>query len=186
MAGRAGVLALLSATLLGACTSGGAPEGYDRVEDGWLRVDVPEGWTDTGALNDRWSRSWQDAEGEQGAVQLAAVPAWGTAGSDAASGQLVAEAQVGGYPGFQVENQDWPDLEADTQRWRIDFTYESEDGEPLQGVWWVASDKETSKTVAVQLTGEHLDEEVVTAIGESIAVIDTDATPSGQPSAQAG
>jgi hypothetical protein len=66
----------------------------------------------------------------------------------------------------------------DLELTRTDFTYAAQDGGPtLEGVLWVGSDPDTTKTVAVQLTGEELPADLVEQVQESIAVRDTEATP---------
>ena len=57
-------------------------------------------------------------------------------------------------------------------------TYAAQDGgDRLEGVLWVGSDPATTKAVAVQLTGPDLPADVVDQVQDSIAVLDTDATP---------
>ncbi|WP_258726156.1 hypothetical protein [Cellulomonas sp. NS3] len=180
---RRALLAAAGATVLvglAACSSGsGTPEGWTRVEDGWLQVDVPEAWVETGGLSDRWTASWQDAEGADATVQLAASPALGYYRAAEARGIILANAQVGGLPGFAVTSQSDPvDTDA-LEVTRTDFTYEPDDGGTSEGVLWVAADRETKKSVALQLTAAELDEDVVEQLEASIRVLDTEATPNG-------
>lgn len=163
---------------LAACSGGSAtPEGWSRVEQGWLQVDVPEGWVETGELSERWTSSWQDAEGDDATVQLAASPVLGYYRAAEGRGMILANAQVGGLPGFAVTSQTDPvDTDA-LEVTRTDFTYEPEDGETFGGVLWVASDRETKKAVALQLTAPELDPQVVENLEASIRVLDTEATP---------
>lgn len=158
--------------LLAACSGGasGPPEGWVRVEEQGMRFDVPEVWVPTGELNDRWTMSWQDVEGDAAAVQLAAAPALGHYTALEAQGVLMASAQIGGLPGYQVvENHD--DLGVSNRELtRLDFTYEPDDGTVLEGVLLTAAVRGT-QAVALQLTGADLDETTVLHLQESLAVM---------------
>lgn len=176
---RTTAAAVALATLgLSACGAGaGAPEGWTRVEDGWLAVDVPDAWTDTGPSAEWWTRSWQDdADEAQATVQMLAAPAFGYWGALEGQGVAIAGAQVGGLAGFSVEERTTPVDTDSLEVVRTDFTYEGADQE-MVGVLWVAADPGTKKTVAVQLTGTELPEDVVEQVQSSIEVLDTDAEP---------
>ena len=163
--------------VLAACSGGsGAPEGWTRVQEGWLQVDVPEGWTDAGARDDPWTLSRHD--GDDATIELAGAPTLGYYRAAEGRGILLASMQVGGYPDFAVVDQSDPVDTGALELTRTDFTYAAQDGgDRLEGVLWVGSDPGTTKAVAVQLTGPDLPADVVDQVQESIAVLDTEATP---------
>lgn len=158
---------LAMAALVG-CTPDGPPEGYQRIQTGWMQVDIPSDWVDAGGVNDRWTGSYQDAEGQQATVQLLIAPEWGTTDALMATSSVVATAQVGGFPEFQVVPST-DDAEADyALRNRVDFTYAGADG-TYQGVLWGLADDD-DHVVLAQLTGKDLDPALVDAIDASLLV----------------
>ena len=168
------VVALAALSVVASCASGsGAPDGWSEVQEQGMRFAVPGDWVDTGGLNERWTRSWQDAEGDDATVQLAAAPAVGLYDALMAQSVLMASAQVGGLPGYSVvENvaedelgRSWRELT------RLEFTYEPEDGVVHDGVLWTAAVDRQHQAVALQLTGQDLDPDVVSAIEESLTVV---------------
>ncbi|KQY24375.1 hypothetical protein ASD16_02175 [Cellulomonas sp. Root485] len=175
-AAATGVALALSLALAGCSGGSGAPDGWTRVQDGWLQVDVPDDWTDAGALDDPWTLSRHD--GDDATVELAGAPTLGYYRAAEGRGILLASMQVGGYPDFAVVEQSDPVDSGDLELTRTDFTYAAQDGgDRLEGVLWVGSDPATTKAVAVQLTGPDLPADVVDQVQDSIAVLDTDATP---------
>jgi len=173
---RVTALALALCVAVAGCSGGsGAAEGWTRVQDGWLQVDVPDGWSDGGELDEPWTLSRHD--GDEATLELAGAPTLGYYRAAEGRGILLASMQVGGYPDFAVVDQSDPVDSADLELTRTDFTYAAQDGgDPLEGVLWVGSDPRTEKAVAVQLTGPDLPADVVEQVQESIAVLDTDAT----------
>jgi len=169
-------LAAAAALLLTACSGGdGPPEGWTRVEESGMRFDVPDSWVDTGGLNERWTMSWQDVEGDDASIQLAAAPALGHYTALEAQGLLMASAQIGGLPGYEVvENRD--DLGVSNRELtRLDFTYEPEEGTVYDGVLLTAARRD-GQAVALQVTGTDLDDATVEHLQESLAVVATDET----------
>lgn len=169
--------ALVAAALLASCAGGsGAPEGWTRVTEQGMTFDVPEEWVETGELNERWTASWQDAEGDAATVQLAAAPQLGFYDAFAAQSVLVSTAQIGGLPGYVVvKNHDPEELGRDSRELRrLDFTYEPEDGVVHEGVLWTASLDRQHHAVGLQLTGEDLDPGLVEHLQESLVVTGED------------
>ncbi|NUU18167.1 hypothetical protein HP550_13000 [Cellulomonas humilata] len=174
----AAVVALTLAALAGCSGGSGAPAGWTRVQDGWLQVDVPDDWSDGASLDAPWTLSRQDAEGDDATMQLAGAPTLGYYRADEGRGTLLASMQVGGYPDFAVVDQSDPVDTGELELTRTDFTYAAQDGgDTLHGVLWVGSAPDTGKAVAVQLTGTDLPTDVVEQVQDSIAVLDTEATP---------
>ncbi|MBE7699042.1 hypothetical protein H9623_01800 [Oerskovia sp. Sa1BUA8] len=166
---RATTAALVAAVALGGCSGDGIPEGYEQVQTGWMRVAVPEGWVEGGQVTDRWTESYQDAEGDAATVQLLLAPEWGETDALVATSSVIASAQVGGFPGFRIV--DGPETDEEQNhllRDRVDFTYEGEDG-TYEGVLWGLADDE-DHVVMAQLTGKDLDPDLVAAIDESLEV----------------
>lgn len=164
--------ALLAGALVGCSSDDGPPQGYERVETGWMQVDVPAGWVHTGAVNDRWTDSYQDAEGDAATVQLLLAPEFGDTDALTATSSVIATAQVGGFPGFEVvpdESEDDEDHDYGLFN-RIDFTYD-DDGAQYEGVLWGVADDGDEHVVLAQLTGADLDPEMVATIEESIVVV---------------
>ncbi|ADG75444.1 hypothetical protein Cfla_2556 [Cellulomonas flavigena DSM 20109] len=168
--------ALVALALAAGCSGGSTPEGWVEVADQGMRFDVPQDWVETGELNERWTRAWQDVEGDAAQVQLAAAPDVGFYDALAAQGVLMSSAQIGGLPGYSVvKNHDEEEL---GRSWReltrLDFTYEPEDGVQYEGVLWTASLDRQHPAVALQVTGAELDPDVVAHLQESLEVVATD------------
>jgi len=158
------------------CSGGATPEGWVGVAEAGMRFDVPQDWVDTGELNERWTLSWQDVAGDDARVQLAAAPEVGFYDAFTAQGVLVSSAQIGGLPGYSVvQNHDEDELgHSWKELTRLDFTYEPEDGVVHEGVLWTASLDRQHHAVALQLTGQDLDPEVVAHLQESLTVVGSD------------
>lgn len=166
---RATTAALVTVVALAGCSGDGTPEGYEQVQTGWMRVAVPESWVAGGETTDRWTESYQDAEGDAATVQLLLSPEWGTTDALIATSSVVATAQVGGFPGFTVVDSPATDDEPDYRhRHRVDFTYDGEDG-TYEGVLWGLADDD-KHVVLAQLTGKDLDPDLVATIDESLEV----------------
>jgi hypothetical protein len=175
----AALVALAATPALAGCGGDDTPDGWTRVETGWLALDVPDGWVETGRVTDQWTTGWQDAEGDDATLQLLASPTLGYYRADVGRGVVLAGAQVGGLPGFSVVEQTEPVDTDSLELNRTEFTYDSDGDGTYSGILWVASDPETEQAVAVQVTGPELDPDIVDTIESSIAVLDTDATPTG-------
>ena len=168
---------LAGAAALAACGGPSAPDGWRDVEVPGVSFDLPEGWVETGALNERWAYSWQDDAGEDASVQVAVAPALGYYDAFTAQGMVMSSAQIGGMPGFRVvENHDPADLGRDSREFRrLDFTYEPDDGQGVhEGVLWTASVDRQHQAVGVQLTGKDLDTDVVALLEASIVATGQD------------
>lgn len=172
-------LAVACALLLTSCaTEPAGSEGWTRVEDTWLALDVPSSWAATGELTARWTASWQDVEGADATVQLAASPRLGYLSALEGRGVVLAAAQVGGLPGFEVVNQTDVVHSDELELTRTDFRYEPEGADaPYDGVLWVAADPDERRAVAVQLTGPDLPDAVVDRVESSISIRPVDAAP---------
>ncbi|MFH5822149.1 hypothetical protein [Georgenia sp. AZ-5] len=166
---RSVIAALAGSTLLVACSGTSTPEGWARVEQGWLAVDVPEDWVEVpeqaaGHLD----LVLQDSE-EDPTVQLVASTEYG----DVPAGTTLVAVRTDRPFGELDDPGVFSDVERDdeqaTKRW--DFTYE--DGE-YRGVAWATHDAELGRTVFVAVTGSELGDETVQQIEESIEVLDGD------------
>lgn len=159
----------VAAFALAACSGDSTPEGYEQVQTGWMRVAVPAGWVEGGEITDRWTESYQDAEGDAATMQLLLSPEWGATFALDATSSVIATAQIGGLPGFKVVEGPAVDEEHDyLLRDRVDFTYEGEDGTHKGVLWGVADDDD--HVVLAQLTGKDLDPELVATIDASLEV----------------
>ncbi|GAA4725361.1 hypothetical protein GCM10023216_14630 [Isoptericola chiayiensis] len=173
--GAVGV-ALLAGAVVG-CSADEAAEpadGFHRVETGWMQVDVPEGWVHTGEVTERWTDSYQDAEGAAATTQLLLAPEFGDTDALVATNSVVATAQVGGFPGFDIVADDGEGADEEEGRRefkRVDFTYDGEDGQEYQGVLWGVADDGDEHVILAQLTGADLDPDLVATIEESIVVV---------------
>ncbi|MFH5822151.1 hypothetical protein [Georgenia sp. AZ-5] len=163
---RAAVAAAGAGTLVAGCASG-TPEGFTRLEQGWLAVDVPAEWVEVAMeQTGPYDLVLQDTESAQDAeLQLAAATEYGTHPARGTLSLVRAGQPFGpiddGDKLSEVEGQDGQEL------WRWDFTYD--DG-GYQGVTWVAHDPEAERTVVVALTAEELDERTVQDVEDSIEV----------------
>jgi hypothetical protein len=166
---RVAIVMSVAALALAGCSGDSTPDGYEEVRTGWMRLAVPDGWVAGSGVTDRWTESYQDAEGDEATVQLLLAPEWGETFARDATTSVVATAQIGGLPGFKVVDSPETDEEPDyLRRDRIDFTYEGEDG-TYEGVLWGLADDD-KHVVLAQLTGKDLDPELVATIDESLEV----------------
>ncbi|MBF0689494.1 MAG: hypothetical protein IR158_17225 [Cellulomonas sp.] len=163
----------LALALAGGCSSDPLPEGWVAASEESMRFAVPDTWVDTGELNERWTRSWQDVEGDDARIQLAAAPEVGFYDAAMARSALMATAQIGEMPGFAVVRYvDEDELgRSERELTRTEFTYEPEDGTVYDGVLWTASADRQHHAVALQLTGPDLDPDLVAGIEETLAVV---------------
>ncbi|WP_277208334.1 hypothetical protein [Isoptericola croceus] len=157
-------------TACGSGTDSGPAEGFQRVEAGWMQVDVPDGWVDTGAADETWTSSYQDVEGDDPAYQLLLAPEYAKDTALGATSTIVGWAQVGAFPDFRIVKQVDPTREEDFKHYkRIRFTYTGYDEVTYEAVLWGVADDEKHAVLA-QLTGQDLDDELVQAVGDSIVV----------------
>lgn len=165
----AAALAVAAATT--SCTGADGPaEGYQRVETGWMQVDVPADWVDAGGVDETWTASYQDVEGEDPSYQLLLAPEFAHDTALGATSQIIGSAQLGAYPDFSVVEQGDPSREEDFAHYnRVRFTYTGNDGTTYEAVLWGVADDDENAVLA-QLTGESLDDELVQTIGDSIVV----------------
>ena len=164
------------ATALTACTSGSSPstpDGWTRHELGHLSVAVPEGWVATAEGDELWTVGWADAEDlADASALLIGSPDFGQNGADEGLSTFVAGAQIGGVPGYMSTATSTP-VETDTlEVVRNDYTYVDGAGTEFQGVFWAAAAPASGTTVALQLSGTDLPEDLVEGIQDSIRVLD--------------
>ncbi|WP_127126626.1 hypothetical protein [Georgenia sp. SYP-B2076] len=151
--------------LLTACSGTGTPEGWMRLERGWLAVDAPEELIEVPEEQaGAYDLVLQDTR-ESPDVQLAAATEYGTASARSTLTVVRLESPFGRLD----EGDEFSEVETDGDRelWRWDFTYE--DG-AYQGVGWAAHDSETERTVVVALTGKDLADQTVQQVEQSIEV----------------
>lgn len=145
------------------------PEGWQRVESGALSFAVPEDWVEVPQSDDLWSVGWGSAA-EPGAddVLLVGAPEFGEDGAEPALDTFVAGAQVGGW-GYGSTGLSTPVDTATLEVRRNDFAYDD-----VEGVFWAAADPRSGRTVALQLTGRDLPDDVVAGIEDSVVVLPVD------------
>jgi hypothetical protein len=161
---------MLVAPLAG-CGAGAVdtPADAQRVESGWVRVDLPKGWVRGDPLSEVWTETYQDAAGHDAAAQLALSPRYGSFTASMAVARATAMLQVSGYADFRRLDS-LPSAETSTRlRDHIAFTYTGDDGEAYEGVLWAAADEERH-AVLVQLTGRDLDDALVAQVDTSLQV----------------
>jgi hypothetical protein len=85
-----------------------------------------------------------------------------------ATAHLVAEAQIGGFPGFRLGASQPIEIAGATDAERTDFTYDGGLGDPIRGVWLVAAHRDLRRSVAVQITSLRPDEDLIRQVQESV------------------
>lgn len=162
---------------LTSCGGGDAPspppDGWVRVESGRLSVAVPEEWVDAPAGTDPWTVAWADDADLAGAtVLLSGSPDFGEDGADRGVSTFVAGAQVGGVPSYSSTSRNRVVETDEVEVERNEYTYELSDGTVHEGVFWAAADPEDGRTVALELTGADLPDDLVEQIQASIRVLE--------------
>jgi len=158
--------ALVTGTLT-ACSGDGPAAGTQRIETGWLRVDVPADWVAAGPVSDIYTESYQDAPGDDATVQLALAPEYGFFTASMGVARAMATLQVSGRTGFH--RIDAIDADDTSLRDHIAFSYTGDDGQEYEGVLWGVAD-EDQHVALLQLTGQHLDQDLIVDIDRSIVV----------------
>jgi hypothetical protein len=170
-------LPALAAALLAGCSSTAdapvPPEGFTRMEQGWIGVNVPEGLVDKPDKRAGKFDIVLEDDVEKPTLQLviASDYAKGGPGAHAAISMLRSTRPVS-----NVDNNGQGGLFTEVRSdsggrdvWKWPFTYD--DGK-FEGVAWTADDgKDDERVVAVILTGKDLDEKVVQEIDESLQVL---------------
>jgi hypothetical protein len=155
-------LGALTITLTGVLTGCGgsdtpeAPRGTTAQDVGWARIAYPQGWTVLNAAQrpQGWDWAAQPDATEQAAAQIAVDGDYSRMGDvGLSSAQLLAGAQVGGFPEFEVGDQGPAKIPGAVEATRINFTYVVK-GVKFDGVWIVARASD-DRTVAVQVTGKR-------------------------------
>lgn len=164
------------ATALTACTQGSAPstpDGWARHEVGHLSVAVPQEWVATSEGDDLWTVGWADAEDlADASALLIGSPDFGDNGADEGLSTFVSGAQIGGVPGYMSTSTSTPVTTDSLEVVRNDYTYVDGAGTTFQGVFWAAAAPGSGTTVALQLSGVDLPEDLVEGIQDSIRVLD--------------
>lgn len=169
----AGLVGLAVVATTAACGGSGeeaavepvTPDGWQRIEDGALSFAVPGEWIEIPQSDDLWSVGWgTDAEPDADSVLLVAAPEFGDDGAEHGLDTFVAGAQIGGW-GYSSTDRSTPVETESLEVARNDFTYDG-----VSGVFWSAADPETGRTVALQLTGRDLPDDVVEGVERSITV----------------
>lgn len=173
-----GVVAAVTAVLLAGCSGdAGAPEGWAVHEVDGLSLALPDSWVDVKPGAEGWQAGWQDVEGDAATAQvLATSPLSRERYADSAVAALIAPAQVGGLPGFEVSDRREFEVDGATSALRVRFTYAPEGGGTYQGVWFVVADREAAVSAAVQVTGERLADELLVQLERSL-VLDAESAP---------
>lgn len=163
---------LLAVVLLTAgCSSSTLPDGWERAEPGGLRLAHPQEWVPVPAdrLTEPFTWGVQDQAGDGVTVQILGAPEFSRDRfSQEAVGRLFAVAQVGGLPGFRSTETRELEVSGASSGEEVHFTYEGHDGATYRGVWFAASDRDTSRSVVVQLVGIDLDADLVDAVRDSL------------------
>ena len=170
-------LPALAAALLAGCSSAAdtpvPPEGFTRIEQGWIGVHVPEGLVDK---PDKGAGKFDivlEDDPEKPTLQIVIASDYSDGGPSAHAAMSMLRST---RPVSNVDNngQGGPFTEVRSDEdgrdvWKWPFTYD--DGE-YEGVAWTADDgKEDERVVAVILTGRDLDENVVKEIEDSLEVL---------------
>jgi hypothetical protein len=171
-------LAALTLLALAGCTRSATPEGWERYDLGTLTLARPAQLTtqvEVDAAGWPWGR--QDSEGTAATMQVLAAPGLGhDRYADMALARLLAPAQVGGLPGFRLRDQTEIEVRGATSALRARFVYEPAPGRTAEGAWFVAADRDAARSVAVQVSGTKLDDELLVQLQQSLRV-DGEATP---------
>lgn len=171
LTGRFGAVALAAAcalTLVAGC-SGGPADGFRKLEQGRLGVDVPEDWQPGKfRTGDFWDVTLQDEpDTEDPKLRFVASSEFPDTNANLAMTMLETSSafgepdESGGFTQLVTED--------DREMWRWDFTYG--DGSH-QGVAWTLDDKASKHVVGVAvMTQGELDEGTVEAIEDSIRIL---------------
>lgn len=183
------VTALTASVSLAACSGddGADREGYERVSQGIVQLDVPEDLVEVEAPESSiWEVIYQDGDVEAGGegvttqVLLAPALEGATTAMDGPS-RFLTMANMGAYDEFRTvgleDRPEW-EREADAERSvdersfvRHRYVWEGPDGIEYHAVSWGVYDGDTTAAM-IQYVSSNLDEDVARAIDESLVVGD--------------
>lgn len=148
-----------------ACGGSGASAGWTEETVGQLVVQRPQDWEPGPDVEEPWTHSWT---GDGMTMQV--------------SGEFSDD--VGAYAGLArldlPATMNLPDYEPEsTQQVAVEGAYDAvirrytytDDGQPREGAWIVASQWPEPLIVVVSLSGESLDDEVVQKVQESMRLL---------------
>jgi hypothetical protein len=164
----------IAGALLSGCTAAPAPlpDGFVRQEAGALSVAVPAQWQEIEGNTELWPVGWADAALESATVVLIVSPDLGTDGAEAGRSTFMAGAQIGGVTGYASQESTDPEPTDTLEIARNNYTYSGPDGAKYEGVFWAAANPETGFTVALQITGKTLSDDLLDDIQGSIRVLE--------------
>lgn len=140
-----------------------------RGEIGDLRVTVPEGWEETLVEDQLFSLRYLRDPGDQASPTVSLAGRFGDYRTARVGlSTLIAEVQIG-TPGFHVEKTTDIEVQGATSAVRLDFVYGTEeDGGTFEGMWIVASDEDTSRSVAVTVSGPTEDASLLEDVRDEV------------------
>ncbi|WP_338749361.1 hypothetical protein [Janibacter alittae] len=156
------VVALLGTTALAACSPDAASEGWKQLEGERITVEYPQDWTQGAGSGKKWVLA---AETEGASIQVAdPYDDSRTAAGAIGSLRLPARLKLDGYePGdlrdITVEGADTALIQT--------FTYE-DGGEPAQGAWIIASQRQPATSVAVTIAGTEVDQALIGHVTDTL------------------
>lgn len=146
--------------------SGGAPsgssEGWTTVTDQHLTFQHPSSWTSQPPSGEKWTHRYV---GDGMEMQVSGRFSEDVTASGALS-RLDLPAMVG-LDQYDGGGKDFIEVEGADSALRSDFTY-SDGGKVKKGVWLIAGQFPYPATGAISITGERIDEEVVTHVAETL------------------
>ncbi len=155
----------------------GPLEPTARGQIGWLSVAVPEGWEETLVQDQLFSLRYLQTPDDQDSPSVSLAGEFGDYDTARVGlSTLIAEVQIG-TPGFHVEETTDIDVPGATSAVRLDFVYGTEEeGGVFEGMWIVASDEDTSRSVAVTVSGPAEEsgvlEDVRDAVQDSMTLLE--------------
>ena len=140
-----------------------------RGEIGDLRVSVPEGWEETLVEGQLFSLRYLRDPGDEASPTVSLAGRFGDYRTARVGlSTLIAEVQIG-TPGFHVEKTTDIEVPGATSAVRLDFVYGTEeDGGTFEGMWIVASDEDTSRSVAVTVSGPTEDASLLEDVRDEV------------------
>ena len=164
----------LTVALASGCTTAEAPTpaGFAVREAGALSVAVPKEWQDIEGTTAKWPVGWADSDLDSAKYVLIVSPEFGTGGAERGVSTFMAGAQIGGVDGYASQKSADPEPTDTLEIARNNYTYTGPGGAEYEGVFWAAANPKTGFTVALQLTGKSLPDDLVGDIEASIRVLD--------------
>lgn len=142
--------------------SSGSSDGWTTVTDQHLTFQHPSGWTSQPPSGEKWTHRYV---GDGMEMQVSGRFSEDVTASGALS-RLDLPAMVG-LDQYDGGGKDFLEVEGADSALRSDFTY-SDGGKARKGVWLIAGQFPYPATGAISITGDRIDEEVVTHVAETL------------------